>query len=122
MAFVFSTLTADQLYTTYLKPVSDIAPPVVDKQVFINGGANLTNKVLVTPRGAVTEISEEQKKTLLSCPAFLEHKKNGFVTIEDKKADVDDVSANLVARDNSAPLTAFDFEKGKAPKTKADRD
>lgn len=117
MPFVFSTLTADQLYTVYQKQVSDGAPPVVDKQVFINGGANLANRVLVTPRGAVTEITDEQKKILLSCQAFLEHKKNGFVTIEDKKADVDDVSENLIARDSSAPYTPADFEK--EPKTAA---
>lgn len=117
MPYVFSTLTADQLYTTYHKPIAEGAPPNVDKQVFIKGGANLINKVLVTPRGVPTEITDEQKKILLSCYAFLEHKKNGFVSIEDKKADADDVAANLTPKDVSAPLTASDFPKDKAPKT-----
>lgn len=123
MPYVYSTLTNNQLYTSYKPAIADGAPSIVDRQVFINGGANLADKVLQTPRGAVTHVSDEDVAFLRKNPDFQLHEKNGFVTIEAKKLDsIEAVAADMTARDESAPMTMQDVEldgkKAKAGKVK----
>lgn len=109
MPYVFSTLTNSQEYTLY-RPGPEGAFPIVDAVVHINGGANLADKHFITPRGAVTEITKEQEAILMKIKPFLDHMEAGFITIEDKKGDIEAVSSNLESRDNSAPLTPQDVE------------
>lgn len=109
MPYVFSTLTCDQVYTLYKPQVSDVAPPIPEAQVFVRGGANLADKRIITPRGVMTQISDEEKAVLLKCPAFVDHMKGGYVTIDDKKAEADEVAADMEAKDASAPLTPAEF-------------
>ena len=119
MPYVYSTLTADQLYTSYKPTIADGAPSLIERQVFINGGANLIDKVLQTPRGAVTHVSDDDVKFLLKNPDFILHQKNGFVTIEQKKVDsIEAVADAMTSRDESAPMTPQDLElEGKKAKS-----
>lgn len=123
MPYVYSTLTADQLYTSYKPTIADGAPSLIERQVFINGGANLIDKVLQTPRGTVTNVSDDDVKFLLKNPDFLMHQQNGFVTIEQKKVDtIEAVASAMTSRDESAPLTSQDIEaEGKKAKVSKSR-
>jgi len=116
---VFSTLTASQKYPTW-KQVPGRDLPVMEGYVLIHGGANLPSKILVTPRGVHTAITDEQYEQLRESPGFKQHLANGFLSVEDKPYDVDDVVAELKEKDTSAPMTPKDFEDaGQKPPTTA---
>lgn len=117
--YVFSTLTSNMEYRTYSTGGADL--PNVDRNVFIAGGTNIPNKQLITPYGVMTKVSAEDYSALLENEVFQNHKKNGFITIRDKPADVEKVAADMETRDQSAPLVDADFEEGKKP-TAADDD
>ena len=117
--YVFSTLTANQKYPTWEK-VRGRDLPVMRGYVLIRGGANLPSKVLVTPRGVVTELTDEQYAQVRKSPGFKQHLENGFLSVEDKPHDVDEVVSDLNEKDTSAPMTPKDFEDaGQKPPTTA---
>lgn len=107
-AYVFSTLTCDQHYTNWVSGGADV--PVVDKTIHIKGGAGVANDRIITPRGVVTEIDEEDIAILEQNEVFKIHQKNGFVMIERKAADPEKVAADMASRDGSAPLTPNDYQ------------
>ena len=117
--YVFSTLTANQKYPTWTKvPGRDI--PTMESYVLIRGGANLPSKVLVTPRGVPTELTDEQYDRVKESPGFKQHLENGFLSVEDRPHDVDAVVSDLEEKDTSAPMTPKDFEDaGQKPPTTA---
>lgn len=98
--YIYSTLTSAQRYKTKLGVVE------------INGGANLaTRRTLDTPRGVVTEITEEQYAALKSDSlSFGNHIENGFVTADTKKADANKVAGNLAGKDKSAQRTTSELK------------
>lgn len=104
--FVYSTLTSDQIYVNYHKNVNGVAQP--KESVHINGGANVMTKALLTPRGAVTEINDEELAALRSNEVFKLHEQNGFITVSEQKHDVEAVATDLQGRDQSAPLVEQD--------------
>lgn len=102
--YVYSTLTNSQNYA-------------VDggKKVFIQGGANtpgarMPDGVFVTSRGAVTKITAEQYAALKANVVFQLHEKNGYLSFENSKQDVEKVTADMKGRDESAPDTESDAE------------
>ncbi|MDR0736617.1 MAG: hypothetical protein LBF51_07285 [Zoogloeaceae bacterium] len=105
--YVYSTLSAAQEYAGWAKGANDL--PRIRKMVRINGGANLADKHLITSKGAVTEISEEDEAFLRENEIFRLHEKNGFVRVDRKKETVDKAVAQLEARDISAPDRPDDF-------------
>jgi hypothetical protein len=105
--YVYSTLTAGQEYTGWIKGAGDL--PRRAHSVKIDGGANLYNKRLITPLGVVTEISENDAAFLRQNKIFQTHEKRGFVKIDAKKRDVEAVVADMEHRDQSAPDTPQDF-------------
>lgn len=112
--YVFSTLAADVSYTGYAKQENDNVPQV-QMAVVVKGGAGVANKrTLITPRGVVTEVTEEEAIFLAGHPVFQIHLKNGFVQISDAKADGDDAAADMTGRDESAPLVDEDFSDNDA--------
>lgn len=115
MPYAFSTLSTNQLYTKYLKSENNELSRV-ERTVLIKGGANVADKNFVTPRGVVTEITEEEYAYLKTNDLFNLHVKNGYVTIEERSASVDKVADNMKAADESAPLTPQSYEvEDKAP-------
>ena len=121
--YVFSTCTASQKYAVYSKvPGRDM--PVMEGYVLIHGGANLPTKQLVTPKGVMTHITDEEFEMLQRCPVFKTHVDGGFITVEDVAYDLEDVVGNMEPRDSSAPMIPADFEEAdlKPPTTGSVRD
>ena len=57
MVYIFSTLTGGQDYCLYERIVNGNV--ILKKKISINGGANVANKKLYTPKGVVTSVSDE---------------------------------------------------------------
>jgi hypothetical protein len=117
--YVVSTLTSDQAYTLF-KKTDDKGKsiPRAERTVIVKGGHGVANKHLITPRGVVTSITEEQAQFLESNTNFIRHKERGFVKILKKNpSDTATAAADLKQKDGSAPLTPSNFEPGKEPKT-----
>lgn len=113
MAYIFSTLTNDNIYRTFIKGGGDM--PMVESSILIKGGAGIANKHLVTPRGIMTTVTDEELKILETNESFQLHKKNGHITVESKKADADEVAKkSMNKKDKSAPVTPDDYTE-KAP-------
>lgn len=118
MPYVYSTATASGSYCHYEKvpsnPDNRGAPGhnKLLKKVTINGGANVATKHLVTPRGAVTEVSDEDLEFLMQHAAFKRHMEAGFLSVDKKKVDPDKKALDMTPEDDSAPVTPKDFEKG----------
>lgn len=107
-AYVFSTLANDQLYRNYVAGEGGVN---LDKAtVHIKGGTGVANDRLVTPLGVMTEVSDEQLEQLEQNHGFQMHKKNGFITVQKKKADPEKVAGDMNAKDASAPLTPSDYD------------
>ena len=106
---IYSTLTCDQTYTIYRDPVVKNAQtamaPIPQKTIVIYGKANITNDRLVTPKGVVTTIKDEDLQDLLKNKIFQRHVKRGYIIHERSKKDPDDVAANMTPKDESAPKT-----------------
>jgi hypothetical protein len=112
MPFVCSTATNSAYYCEYAKGGADV--PVLKKKVLIKGGANIGGKSLVTPRGVVTEVTQEDLDFLLKNDAFNRHVKNGFLTVveQKKQPEAEKVAKDMQPADASAPLTDTDYDKG----------
>lgn len=112
--FIFSTLTNDQVYSTW-KQSDGTRLPTRDAQVLVKGGTGVASKHFVTPRGVMTEVTDEQLAILKKVPAFQRHVDRKFLAIEDKAYEPEKVAADLDMADPSAPLTDADYEPGHAP-------
>lgn len=114
--YVYSTLTADNAYAVYARnPNQDV--PVIERSILIKGGNGVATKHLVTPRGVVTEVNDEDMELLEKDYHFQQHKLNGFITVEKKEIAVDKAIKNMAPKDKSAPKTPADYKKGDAPGT-----
>jgi hypothetical protein len=86
---------------------------VAAHSVFIKGGANVADKRLLTPRGVVTKITEEDLAALEQSSGeegvWATHKRNGFITTSTSKGDPEVVAADMTTRDQAAPLVDEDF-------------
>lgn len=116
MPFVYSTLTNAQRYVKYGPEVAG-GVPREERAVYIEGGANVANKHFITPKGVATEVSAEDLEMLKENKLFQEHQKNGHIVIEDRKADVDKVVADMTGRSPDAPIRPEDFQLGKEYET-----
>lgn len=112
--YILSTLTADQEYTAYREGGADL--PLAAASVFVKGGANVADKRLVTPQGVVTKVDADQMAILESNEVFQLHKRNGYITVSERKpADADAAAASQANRDGSAPMVEGDFKEGEGP-------
>ena len=111
MPYVYSTLSCPQRYVKYSEaPAGSV--PREERAVLIEGGANVANRNLITPRGVVTEVTDEELVLLRQNPLFVTHETNGYISVEERKADVDKVVTGMEARSPDAPLTPEDFNVG----------
>lgn len=118
--YIYSTLSTDQIYAQYAKSDNNDLP-IVEKKVHIHGGANVVDKKqLVTPRGVVTHVSDEDLALLESNQQFQRHKKNGFIVVDSRKVDPEVRAADMVSRDDSAPMTPEDYDEDEDGKSKAE--
>lgn len=109
MPYVFSTLTSDNRYTFYADGGADMK--VASRDILVKGGHGIANDRLITPLGVATEVTAEEAAALKEHPLFKLHMENGFVTIQDKKADPEKVAADLQGADGSAPLTPAKYKR-----------
>lgn len=106
--YVYSTMAADNTYTTWSK--GDVPTP--QTKIVIAGGANvIKRKSFVTPKGAVTGITQEEHDLLHANRHFQEHLKAGFVTVEKHETDPEKAAANMENRDGGAQLTPNDYNE-----------
>lgn len=114
--YIYSTLAAAVNYGGHTEGGGDV--PVPADPIVIQGGANIPDKYMRTPDGAViTPVTEAQYEILKANPVFQLHEKNGFIKVSDKKVDAEKVAADMEGRDNSAPLVDQDFAENQQPKT-----
>ena len=118
MYYVFSTGTCSGTYVEYQK-VPDISENKSSpgynraiRKVTINGGHGVATKHLFTPKGVVTQVSDDDMQFLLGNSSFRRHVDAGFITYDKKKVDQEKKIQNMAQKDGSAPLTPADFEKG----------
>lgn len=122
MPYITSTMSASVNYAIYGKTEGGL--PVVKKEIVISGGANVMNKkLLVTPNGVVTKVTDDELAMLKEHPLFKLHEKNGYVRVsnENPQEDVMKVDTkDMQGKDASAQRVDSDYTKKgkKAPKTK----
>lgn len=118
--YVYSTATNSGTYVEYEENSSNELsipkkwPNGQPMKVTIRGGHGLADKYLFTPKGVVTQVSDEEMELLLRNPAFKRHIDRGFMTYDKKKIDPAKKAANMAQKDGSAPLTPADYIKSKS--------
>ena len=103
MVYIFSTLTGGQDYCLYER-ISN-GNVILKKKISINGGANVANKKLYTPKGVVTSVSDEDYEVLKQISEFNNHVARGFLKVQKTKQDADEAVHDLQEKDATAPLT-----------------
>lgn len=139
MKSVLSTMTTGVMYQEYTQRTENDMP-VCKRKVHVNGGANLKSVrsgfgdfaademgiPMWTPRGVVTQVSDEDAAFLVGHPTFKEDAAAGFVVILDKAPGSDHekikklVNEHLKAADGSAPLTGDTYGKVKVVQNSAE--
>lgn len=119
MPYIVSSLSADNRYAFYEKTSGNVLR--VKKEILIKGGANVTDKkTLLTPHGAVTEVSEQDLELLKTNIGFKNHLEKGFLKIveTDNKYKAEETAEKMGTKDKSAQRTPADYAKGgkKAPR------
>jgi len=97
-------------YQTFVPNIGD-GIAVVERSITINGGANVVDKKhIITPKGVVTEVNDEDLAILESIWLFKKHKENGFIRVEKKSVAVEKVAADMQEKDKSAPVSPDDYK------------
>ena len=108
MPYVYSTATSDIKYCAYHPGPETQASAKLKKTVLVRGGANLAPLTgrLITPRGVVTQVSDEDLEFLLQNEAFIRHQKAGHMHVDKAAKEPDKVAAaGMNPQDLSAPIT-----------------
>jgi len=108
--YVFSTLTTAVSFVQY-GPKRQGRFPETIRRVTILGGANVPAKTLVTPRGVVTAVSDDEAVFLSTNAKFAGMVKRGFLVLARNKDDLDRALLDMVPKDGCAPKVAEDFKK-----------
>lgn len=120
MPFIYSTLSNPQSVAVYLpypgakdgsNKTGSAKPSVRQSVIHIQGGANVIERNLVTPRGVITEVNDDELKALLKQSCFKRWVDRGHIIIEANEYDADDVAADMEAKDGSAQITTADHEE-----------
>lgn len=118
MYYVYSTMTCDVEFRLYKKNSSkDLSQVEKDSngkpiRVVIKGGNGVANKVLYTPKGAVTQVSDEHMEMLKNNVSFQRREKLGFLSYDKKEVKPEKKAKDMAEKDASAPITPKDFEAG----------
>ena len=111
MPYVYSTLSNDQEYTLWQTAPEKDRPHVALKSVLIKGGHGIMDrKLLITPLGVVTEVTDEDLSMLEKLSVFKRHVQNGFIVVDKKKSDPEKIASTMAAKDKSAQKTPADFK------------
>lgn len=110
MPYVYSTMAAPVRYMSYVQAEPG-TPRIAVSGVTIAGGVGVASKHLVTPRGVVTEVTDEELAFLEQDEVFKTHLAAGHVTVSKGKTDPEKAAADMEGRDISAPLVPEDFDE-----------
>ncbi len=119
MPFIYSTLSNPQSVVIYhAYPGAKNNDHSVGSQeasqrrhvIHINGGANVIDFALVTPRGVATEVEDSELAELMKNAQFKRWVERGFITVEKHEEDADHVADDMEARDASSQITTEDHE------------
>lgn len=111
MPYIYTTLSNDQEYTDWTPPATLGGNFVRGRAVAIKGKANIADKHMITPRGVMTQVTDDELAFLLGHADFRLHMENGFVTYDHDKVDPEVKIPDMVQADNSAPLVPEDFDE-----------
>jgi hypothetical protein len=119
---IFSTLASDTVYTNWTKTEGLNTP---DKGIKIKGGAGIAVRGgavrnVATPRGARTEVTDEEYGLLMQHQQFRDHMKRGFIVVANAASDPDKVADGMEIDTGSAPKTAADVAADAAKGKKDD--
>lgn len=120
MPYILSRLANSQIYTNYAKGMGDnINIPV--ESVEIKGGADVTDKNLVTPEGVITKVTNDQLEALKANKGFQQHLEGGYVKYFGTEPNIEK-HADKLTQDKSRQIKKSDYEKKgkKAPKTEVE--
>jgi len=110
MPHVYSTLSADNAYTTWKKSASDGSVIEPEKKVLIKGGTGVVRKDQPgAPLGVRTEVSESDLAHLMENESFKTHMKNKYIVVHDKNFDAEVVAADMETADGGAQITEHDI-------------
>ena len=105
MTYILSKLANSQIYTQYAKGTNNLNHAVA--QVEIKGGADVTDKNLITPEGVITKVTAEQLDILKANKDFQKHLERGHIKYFGITPDIEK-EAPKMEKDNSKPLTPSD--------------
>ena len=109
--YVHSTASADMTYPIY---AGGTGTPRKIKEIVIKGRANVVNPAtLITPLGAVTEVSDADLELLKKSTAFQRHVQRGFMRV---MTDSELNTKDMAKRDNSAQLNDYEYSQGQDPR------
>lgn len=100
MNYIYSTLTADNEYSTEQGSIV----------IFGRNGARLRGKI-ETPSGVATCVTDEQLQALEKHPLFVTHKKNGFISVQRKELTESKAEKLIDSEMNSGDKAAQETEK-----------
>lgn len=115
MPYVLSKLANTQIYTQYAKGLGGLS--IVVESVEIKGGADVTDKNLVTPEGVTTKITDAQLEILKANKDFQRHLEGGYVKYFGIAPNIEK-HVDKMTKDNSRQIIKDDYKKKgkKAPK------
>ncbi len=115
MPYILSKLSNSQNYTNYAKGLNNLN--IASQTVTIKGGADVTDKNLVTPQGVITQVTSEQLELLKNNRDFQRHLENGYIKYFGTNPNIEK-HVDKMEKDKSAQLTPDDYKKKgkKAPK------
>lgn len=109
--YIHSTASQPMTYPIY---AGGTDRPQKIKEIVIAGRANVADpRTLVTPTGAVTEVSDADLELLKKSAAFQRHVARGFMRVMNES----ELNTNgMQKRDNSAQLQDFEYAQGTDPR------
>lgn len=113
MNYVYSTLTCDNAFAVYAPKNDARALSVIKRKILIKGGHGVKNhRGIDTPRGVVTQVTDEELEILEANYSFQKQKKLGYLVVERREVAPAKVAEDMNPKDASAPLTPADFQEG----------
>lgn len=118
MPYIYSTATCSGTYVEYEKShtiqdnKSTQGHNKIIRRVTINGGHGVANKILYTPMGVATKVTDQDFEFLIGNKSFQRHVAAGFLTYDKKKVEPEIKVKDMCQKDGSSPLTPKDFENG----------
>lgn len=103
MKSIFSTLSNDQAFPSYVKTEGKkVSARKARTAILIKGGANVANKHHVTDKFVETQISDEEFKTLEASPVFKRMIERKFFSLKKPTESKKDKCAPLDEKDIKA--------------------